>query len=125
MHKINDGHLYRSLCTLLIPEYLFFCKLISWSCTHVQLIVSVQSAAISVRGDRPDDWVPPEDVCVDYENFDDIETVPISADQKDSIEDVFSAHSYHNAGMTFPVSRIPFVNDTLAVHHRTQPSAVD
>jgi hypothetical protein len=71
-----------------------------------------------MRGERPEDWVPPEDVPVDYHNCDDInETLPISADRNDGIVDVFSAHSYHNAGMRFPVSRISFLNDRFILHH--------
>ena len=79
----------------------------------------VQSAAISVRGERPEDWVPPEDDYVDYDNCDDInETLPISANWNDGIVDVFTAHSYHNAGMSFPISQISFlINDRLIVHH--------
>jgi hypothetical protein len=77
----------------------------------------VQSAAISVRGERPEDWVPPEDVSVDYDNSDDIsETLPISADRNDGIVDVFAGHSYHNAGMSFPVSRISILSDRIIVH---------
>ena len=78
----------------------------------------VQSAAISVRSERPEDWVPPEDVSVHHRNCDDInETLPISANRNDGIVDVFSAHSYHNAGMSVPVSRISFLNNRLIVHH--------
>jgi magnesium/proton exchanger len=71
-----------------------------------------------MRGERPEDWVPPEDVPVDYHNCDDInETLPISADRNDGIVDVFSAHSYHNAGMCSPVSQISFLNDRFILHH--------
>ncbi|EES10216.1 magnesium/proton exchanger 1 [Sorghum bicolor] len=57
-----------------------------------------------VRGERPEDWVPPEDVSVDYDNCDDTnETLPISANRNDGIVDVFSAHSYHIA----EYSRVP------------------
>ena len=77
----------------------------------------VQSAAISVRGERPEDWVPPEDVSVDYHNCDGIsETLPINADLNDGIVDVFSGHSYHNAGTSFPVSRISILSDRMIVH---------
>ncbi|KAJ1276659.1 hypothetical protein BS78_05G231500 [Paspalum vaginatum] len=51
-----------------------------------------------VRGERPEDWVPPEDVFVDYDNCDDIsETLPTSAGPNDGIVDIFSAHSYQNS----------------------------
>jgi hypothetical protein len=66
----------------------------------------VQSAAISARGERPEDWVPPEDVsAVYYAKCDDIdETLPMGADGNDGIVDIFSAHSYYDAaGMNFPV----------------------
>ncbi|AQK44661.1 rRNA processing protein-related, partial [Zea mays] len=58
-----------------------------------------QSVVISARGERPDDWVPPEDVsAVYYAKCDDIdETLPMGADENDGIVDIFSAHSYYDA----------------------------
>ncbi|PWZ04045.1 Magnesium/proton exchanger 1 [Zea mays] len=58
-----------------------------------------QSVAISARGERPEDWVPPEDVsAVYYAKCDDIdETLPMGADGNDGIVDIFSAHSYYDA----------------------------
>ncbi|AQK82685.1 rRNA processing protein-related [Zea mays] len=58
-----------------------------------------QSIAISARGERPEDWVPPEDVsAVYYAKCDDIdETLPMGADGNDGIVDIFSAHSYYDA----------------------------
>eukprot|EP00267_Zea_mays_P054488 XP_020407728.1 uncharacterized protein LOC109945783 [Zea mays] len=56
-------------------------------------------AAISARGERPEDWVPPEDVsAVHYAKCDGIdETLPMGADGNDGIVDIFSAHSYYDA----------------------------
>ncbi|AQK39415.1 Magnesium/proton exchanger [Zea mays] len=56
-------------------------------------------AAISARGERPEDWVPPEDVsAVYYAKCDGIdETLPMGADGNDGIVDIFSAHSYYDA----------------------------
>jgi hypothetical protein len=55
--------------------------------------------AISARGERPEDWVPPEDVsAVHYAKCDGIdETLPMGADGNDGIVDIFSAHSYYDA----------------------------
>ncbi|AQK48483.1 Magnesium/proton exchanger [Zea mays] len=53
----------------------------------------------AARGERPEDWVPPEDVsAVYYAKCDGIdETLPMGADGNDGIVDIFSAHSYYDA----------------------------
>jgi hypothetical protein len=87
---------------------------------YVVAYVFGQSVAISARGERPDDWVPPEDVsAVYYAKCDDIdETLPMGADENDGIVDIFSAHSYYDAaGMSFLVYRISFLHDRLIVRH--------
>ncbi|KAL6653737.1 hypothetical protein ACP70R_008661 [Stipagrostis hirtigluma subsp. patula] len=51
------------------------------------------------RSERPEDWVPEEDDSVDYGNCDEIsETLPLSAQHNEDVVDIFSVHSYHNAG---------------------------
>jgi hypothetical protein len=87
---------------------------------YVVAYVFGQSVAISARGERPKDWVPPEDVsAVYYAKCDDIdETLPMGADGNDGIVDIFSAHSYYDAaGMSFPVYQISFLHDRLIVRH--------
>jgi magnesium/proton exchanger len=60
----------------------------------------VQFAVISVRSDRPEDWVPEEGASVDYDDCNKtIEILSASADKE--IVDIFAVHSYHNAGMNF------------------------
>ncbi|CAO2146391.1 unnamed protein product [Urochloa humidicola] len=49
-----------------------------------------------VRGERPEDWVPPEDASFAYDIIHDTnETLPITV-QNDGIADIFSVHSYDN-----------------------------
>ena len=56
MHRINGGHLYRFHCTILIPDYLFFCKLISWSCAHVQFRAYVAYVFSSICCNQCEKW---------------------------------------------------------------------
>ncbi|KAL6907841.1 hypothetical protein ACP4OV_002011 [Aristida adscensionis] len=52
-----------------------------------------------MRSERPEDWVPEEDALVDYDKYEEIsETLPLNAAQNEDVVDIFSVHSYHNAG---------------------------
>ncbi|PWZ09261.1 Magnesium/proton exchanger 1 [Zea mays] len=69
-------------------------------CNHDKQIEQAYDDLLnSARGERPEDWVPPEDVsAVYYAKCDDIdETLPMGADGNDGIVDIFSAHSYYDA----------------------------
>lgn len=60
-------------------------------------IADAHYVVLSVRSERPEDWVPEEDASSVYnDNRDDI---------SEDIVDIFSVHSYHNAGMHFLVFR--------------------